>query len=35
MKYSSLPDELEDMINRGVGTVGQTAPTDQRGKRRA
>jgi twitching motility protein PilT len=25
LSYSSLPDELQDMINRGVGTVSQAA----------
>jgi hypothetical protein len=23
LSYSSLPDELQDMINRGVGTISQ------------
>ncbi len=34
MKYSSLPDELQDMIDRGVGTISQT-PVDPRSTRRA
>jgi twitching motility protein PilT len=34
LSYSSLPDELQDMINRGVGTVSQ-ATTEATPARRA
>ena len=29
LSYSSYPDELQDMINRGIGAVDQTAEARQ------